>query len=222
MLLLEMGTLAGLSQEDRALRLTGLGIEDPSIFAADFDLATFTTGANAYYEACISIASDPHAPGADKALAKLDADVAAGKYGELTGLFGAAMEKLIQRANDYDAKWLSLAAVMQALADGSKKPEDFLPAAKFYIAASNACVVLREEEQAEIETLRLAKAWAQNASFMQRLERLVDEGAFEEGARRDTAPLAALEATEPLNLSRHLAGQLLVLARLQSIPTEAR
>ena len=156
MLLMEMGKLSALETGERNARLLSIGLEDSSMFPESMSLEDVTRDTNAYYDALDAIGADPHAEGAKKAIAKLEADVASGKYGEMVKLFGAAIGRMIAKSVEYDEKWVALAKNLEALADGTKKPEDFLTAAKFYIAAANACAALSMEMQVEIETLRLA------------------------------------------------------------------
>ncbi len=169
----ELTTIDGLSSEDRALRLSALGMTDDEALLSDIDLDEFKGHANAYYATCSAIVADPHAPGAKEAIATLEADLLAGKYGEVMKQLAPAIGKWIARALEYDEQSKALATKMQALADGSKKPADFLFAANFYAAAAAACVVLRQEEQAEIETIRLARA-STPTEQIERTARLLD------------------------------------------------
>ncbi len=173
MAILEMETLSALEPADRAQRLGALEMADAAALSDGIQFDEFKGQATAFYDACRSIVNDPHAPGVEEAIAKLEGELMDGKYGELTKQFAPAIGRMIERALEYDAKFEALAVKLSALADGSKKPGDFMVAANFYAAAATACAALGLEEQAEIETLRLAKE-SVTSEQLARTARLLD------------------------------------------------
>ena len=55
--------------------------------------------------------------------------------------------RVVERAWSYEESWASLRADLNALADGTKQPSDFMNAAVHYMRASAAAMQLRVDEQ---------------------------------------------------------------------------
>ena len=165
MLVLEVGRISGAEGDDRARRideLAGMLQADPATRQqlesgfSDEALAAFPSQAEAYRAAARAVVEAPTREAALAAEAELAAAVKSGAYGELVRSFAPALERVVDRAWQYENDWAAVRADLAALADGSKTPEDLMDAAFHYLRASAAATQLGLPEQAEFDSLRRA------------------------------------------------------------------
>ncbi|MCE2881637.1 MAG: hypothetical protein LW636_04670 [Planctomycetaceae bacterium] len=159
-LALEMNRITELSGEERGGRidlLTGhLDGGDGALAAAFSDeaLAAFPAQHAAYGEAMQRILEAPDAASARAEAERLDRAAEAGEFGALHRLLAPAISRVVERAWSYEESWESLRADLNALADGTKQPSDFMNAAVHYMRASAAAMQLRVDEQDDIDAVR--------------------------------------------------------------------
>ncbi len=154
----ELGRLQELTPEQRATRLNVFNATSNALPLSDADLAKASEMSTAYYSALGAAIANPDRAAGRAALAALDKRLLAGEFGELVKALAPATDKVLDRIEATEREYAELRATLQALADGTKQPADFVNAAPLYVAAASAMRRLDAEAQRGIEAVRVARA----------------------------------------------------------------
>ncbi len=151
----EIGKLANLDPAARQARLALFGASD-RLATDDRSWEEWTAQGERYHEAMkAAVASgDPKTVAAEvKALA---ARVEAGEFGDFMKTLSPVLDRVFAQLERVEAELAAQDAVLADLASGTRKPEDFLNAARLYEFAAKAVEGLSVDQQNTIEALRVA------------------------------------------------------------------
>ena len=117
------------------------------------------------YERAAKALANPDAAAAEAELRRIDAAAEAGRFGSLAGLLAPDFVKLLQSKLAAQESVARLLATLQAIADGTQKPDDLRNAAVFLARASAAARAQPTDVQETVELLRLAPAAAEGEAL---------------------------------------------------------
>lgn len=155
----EVGRLSELDGDARKAQLEALfagQATNAETAFTDEALAAAPAQIDAFFKAASAANDAPTREAAATAVAALEAEVAAGAYGDLMRLLAPAIGQVIERSWRHEAAWAELRKTLRALADGRLTAQDCANAAPHYRRAAAAAMKLGLAEQAEIDTLRVA------------------------------------------------------------------
>lgn len=155
----ELAKLAELDGDARKARLETFfaGRADAADTAfTDEAIAAAPSQIEAFFDAATAANAAPTRDAAAAAVRALEAEVAAGAYGDLVRLLAPAIGRVIDSSWKQEIAWNELRETLHALADGRLTPEDCANAAPHYRRAAAAAMKLGVGAQSEIDAIRVA------------------------------------------------------------------
>lgn len=152
----ELAQLSNMNGDARAQRLAEMGMDAANLDLSDSALAECIDKSKPYFDALASAAANPDRVAGKAEIAALEARLDGGEFGMLTKNFAPSFDRALDHVQRLEHDFAAQAAILQALADGSKQPEDFMNAAPLYLAALREMARLSAEQQRDIEAVRLA------------------------------------------------------------------
>lgn len=154
----ELAQLSTMDSDARAASLAKIGMDAQTMDLSDSALAECTDKSSAYFDALASAAANPDRATGRAEVAALNARMESGEFGALLKNFAPAFDRALDHVDRLEHDFAAQTAVLQAIADSSKQPEDFMNAAPLYLAALREMARLTKEQQCDIEAVRLASA----------------------------------------------------------------